>query len=160
MTKYYTAVGEVKLPEHMKPILHKIAAGLADDQFTLRTNGFYGMAEEMQKGVNNQGELYLPWQTFNNKHSVYNKPCEKAYDVGLNYVHRFGYKSKKAQKVIAANISSLLGDSCNNPSSFALLYMFEDSEQEYMKVIAHEYQIEILDLTVMNSQKLQAGLGV
>ena len=160
MTKFYTGWGETSnLPPKMKEILPAIAAGLATDGYTLRTDGSYGATELLQQGVQD-GELYLPFQGFNGKHSgLCDVSSEKLRSIAFSSCHKFGFKSPKAQKIVIAQIASLLGADGNSPSEFVLSYKYANGRSDYILNIAHEYQINVLEITNMNPHQLQQLCG-
>ena len=101
-------------------------------------------------------KLYLPFQSFNGKHSeLCDASSEKLRSIAFSSVHKFGYKSPKAQKIVIAQLASLLGVDGNSPSEFVLSYKYADGKSDYMRNIAHEYNINILEITNMNPHQLQ-----
>lgn len=161
MSKYFTGLGERNnIPPQMPTILANVAKGLTDDGWQLRTNGDNGVAAMMQSGVSNKGELYLPWQGYNSKISrINNINSECIRSVAYSYVHKYGFMRLSEQKVVLANIASLLGEDGKQHSEFCVTYMYERHEQEYTLLIAKAHDIPIYSLVDMNPHSLISLVG-
>lgn len=68
-------------------------------------------------------EIYLPWKKFNvDVKTDHISPTEKAYSIALNS-HKVFYKLPPAVRAVISNdVHLLLGEDCNTPLDFLLVY--------------------------------------
>lgn len=124
--KYYTGIGSRKTPTDICQLMTRIATGLKNKGYTLRSGGAEGADLAFENGADNLKEIFLPWKGFNNNDSsLYLKKLEKwskAEDI-LAPMH--DYWNELTDPVIllhTRNVFQVLGIDLETPSEFVIFW--------------------------------------
>jgi hypothetical protein len=139
MTHYFwTGVGSRETPEAVLQTMTNIAKGLSKGPYIFRSGAADGADQAFEKGCNPlKKEIYLPSKNFKgHPSSKYNIQCEKAIEWARR-AHPYFDKmdpSGFAYKAHVRNAHQVLGERCDQPSSFVVCWTPDGAENEYDSV--------------------------
>lgn len=114
----YAGVGARATPQNVLATMRAIAAGLAEDGWTLRSGAAVGADSAFEAGAdehNGKKEIYLPWPKFNDHESNLSNPPDEAFRIASEAHPGWAKCSSGARKMHARNACQVLGASLTDP---------------------------------------------
>ena len=179
--KTYTGVGSRETPGAILTIISKLAKGLAQRGWVLRSGGARGADSAFENGCDEAGgrkEIYLPWQRFNenqsglflnlppvrNAESITDAPTKRAVELAVQF-HPLktqllvpSHKMRTVLKLMARNSQQILGESVNEENKTAFVICCTPQGQliggtRQAIVLAHHFQIPVFNLGNLETLK-------
>lgn len=133
IVKYYTGIGSRETPEDIQSWMKAFAIRMQKHGYTLRSGGAGGADSAFEQGCGSLGEIWLPWNKFNNKFeggiyklfpsSKIEQECMKI----ASEIHPVWKKlSHGAKKLHARNILQVLGSDLQTPSELLVCWATMD----------------------------------
>ena len=119
--KIYTGIGARNVPFDIMGLMTDIAKILDTQGFTLRSGGANGSDSAFEKGAINK-EIYLPWENFNNKTSIFTEPQDLAFVIAKKFHPKWSVLSPKARLLMARNTHQILGFDFKIRSDFVICW--------------------------------------
>jgi len=124
--KTYTGVGSRKTPEDWLIAMTTVARKLAKASFTLRSGGAGGADEAFETGADDQKQIFIPWNGFNDlddlQTGVVSGVCQAALDMAASYHPAWDRCSQGAKRLHARNCYQVLGANLCEPSDMLLCW--------------------------------------
>lgn len=109
-TKYYAGIGSRDTPKEICELMTLIASVLEEKEFILRSGGATGADSAFELGVkNNNKQIFLPWQRFNNNESPLYQVGPKALEIAQKYHPNWNALSNSGKLLMGRNSYQVLG---------------------------------------------------
>lgn len=170
MNIFYTGIGSRTVPESVLALMRKIAYGLAEYNYILRSGGAEGSDQAFETGcIRNKGqkEIYIPWNGFeghyDNQKGVFLLNNEKALKIAEEIHPAWNRLSQGAKKLHQRNVHQVLGKDLTSPSKFIVCYTIDGEKVGGTRtalILAEQYNIPIFNLGIEGSfENLKTFLG-
>jgi len=127
--KIYAGIGSRETPKEMLDLFEQVAYALGMRGFICRSGGADGADAAFEAGARRamaegfgQLELFLPWQGFNDRQSIYCNPPAEATEIASKLHPGWARLSQGPRKLMARNAQQIMGPSLSLPSTFVLCW--------------------------------------
>jgi hypothetical protein len=125
MVKYFAGIGSRSTPLIIQEYMIEMAVVAANHNWILRSGGANGADSAFEEGCDSalgEKQIFLPWNNFNKRKSIYIEPIPEAYDLAATIHPGFKYLKVGAKKLLARNMHQILGPNLNEPSHLVICY--------------------------------------
>lgn len=119
---FYTGIGSRKTPSNISIIMYRYAQ---ETTLILRSGGADGADTAFESGArktNKPMEIYLPWQGFNGRSSIFNTPTPAAMELAAEIHPNWNACSRGARNLHARSCHQILGMDLKTPSKFVICW--------------------------------------
>lgn len=128
----YAGIGSRETPLIVLNEMTAISRELARLNFTLRSGGAKGADQAFEKGcdeLNGKKEIFLPWDGFEGKKSLFDLPLE-AFSIAWKFHPNWNALSAGAKKLMARNSQQICGPDCETSmSDFVICWTANGSDK-------------------------------
>jgi hypothetical protein len=120
---YYAGIGSRETPHVVQSTMHKIAAYLWSQGWTLRSGGARGADSAFESGCGSDlKDIYLPWKRFENNTSPLYTLTPEAFEMAAKYHPTWDRLGDAARKFMARNCYQVLGQTLDVPSKMIICW--------------------------------------